>query len=187
MWCVCPHTMCSGPHDSQLLYSSCLCCLHLKYAVILRLCVSVRWRRWMPAVCSWLLSLWPASTQRCSSMTCAASRCHGNTAVPGAFLMANCSRANWPGLLVTGPPCWTCVRGRYEPECVCLCVIVWQHGDGQKWTEQEMIKGAPIKIFGANRRLLEVLSADTNENVYYHLKMLVISSLITPFKCWENK
>lgn len=70
----------------------------------------------MPVACSWLLSLWPALTQRCSSMMCAASRCRGNTVVPGASLTASCSRANWPGPPATGPPCWTCVRGRYEPE-----------------------------------------------------------------------
>lgn len=78
------------------------------------ICVlAVRWRRWMPAACSWLLSLWPAWTRHCSSMTCVASRCRGNTAVPGASSMANCSRANWPGLPATGPLCWTCVRDRY--------------------------------------------------------------------------
>lgn len=108
---------------SLLLVSGSLHLLNLKNAVILHLWVSVRWRKWMPVVCSWPLSLWPALTQRCSSMMSAASRCHGNTAVPGAFLTANCSRANWPGLLVTGPPCWTCVRGRYEPDfIVSVCV-----------------------------------------------------------------
>lgn len=62
-----------------------------KYADI---CVSTRWKRWMLVACNWLLSLWLALTQHCSSMMCVASHCHGNTAVPGAFLMANCSRAN---------------------------------------------------------------------------------------------
>lgn len=120
IWCVSPtHHVLRPVQFSSLLAA---CCPQFQYAVILRLRVSARWRRWMPAACNWLRSLWLVSTQRCSSMTCVASRYHGNTAVLGAFSMENFFRANWPGLPATGPPCWTCVRGRYE-----LCVeMVWK-------------------------------------------------------------
>lgn len=120
------HTICSEPHDSPLLSPvlPLICSAGLSVLPTVKnvvICVlAVRWRRWMPAACSWLLSSWLAWTRHYSSMTCAASRCHGNTVVPGASSTANCSRANWPGLPATGPLCWTCVRGRYEPECVCV-------------------------------------------------------------------
>lgn len=96
-------------HNSSALTSSSISTIRLCVTYKMLSCYvcvfAVRWRRWMPEVCSLLPSLWPALTQRCSSMMCAASRYHGNTAAPGVSLTANCSRANWPGPPATGQPC----------------------------------------------------------------------------------
>lgn len=117
IWGARPRAMCSGPYKCSSPLTA--RCPHLRDALILRLHVSARWRRWTPAACSWRRSSWLVSTRHCSSMTCVASRCHGNIAVLGAFSTGNFFRASWPEQPATGPPCWTCARGR---QVLCACM-----------------------------------------------------------------